>query len=251
MLDLRATEQITGDKNTRINNFENISSVTLGSGDDTIIGTSNLLVSNGSINAGGGTDTLIVDYSSATFSGLGTNGLGVSNGYWSNSAFHDYRGSFDRWGNNYANSPLLSFSNIETFEITGTAYADHLRGYSGDDKLIGGEGNDIIAGGDGNDLIRGGDGNDTLKGEGGNDEIEGGDGNDTIDGGTGRHVIRGGTGNDTVVSAKAGDSIDGGEGTDTLQSLDLSSLGVNLVLDLRATEQVSGDNNTRINNFEN
>ncbi|MDB9523759.1 Calx-beta domain-containing protein, partial [Dolichospermum circinale CS-1225] len=251
VLDLRATEQVSGDNNTRINNFENISSVTLGSGYDTIIATSNLLVSNGSINGGGGTDKLIVDYSSATFSGLGTNGLGVSNGYWSNSAFHDYRGLFNYWGTNYANSPLLSFSNIETFEITGTAYADHLRGYSGDDTLIGGEGNDNIAGGDGNDLIRGGNGNDTLKGEGGNDEIEGGDGNDIIDGGTGRHVIRGGTGDDTVVSAKAGDSIDGEGGNDTLQSLDLSSLDVDLVLNLRVTEQLSGDNNTRINNFEN
>ena len=250
VLDLRATEQVSGDNNTRINNFENISSVTLGSGHDTMIATSNLLVSNGSINAGGGTDTLILDYSSATFSGLGTNGLGVSNGYWSNSAFHDYRG-YNSWGYWYANSPLLSFSNIETFEITGTAYADHLRGYSGDDKLIGGEGNDDIAGGDGNDTIRGGNGNDTLKGEGGNDEIEGGNGNDTIDGGTGRHVIRGGTGDDTVVSAKAGDSIDGEGGNDTLQSLDLSSLDVDLVLNLRVTEQLSGDNNTRINNFEN
>ncbi|MFM6021735.1 MAG: hypothetical protein ACKPER_02190, partial [Dolichospermum sp.] len=63
--------------------------------------------------------------------------------------------------------------------------------------------------------------------------------------------IRAGTGNDTVADAKAGDSIDGGEGTDTLQSLNLSSLGVDLVFDLRATEQVSGDYNTRINNFEN
>ncbi|MBD2141204.1 hypothetical protein H6F39_07375 [Anabaena sp. FACHB-1250] len=235
VLNLRVTEQVSGDNNTRINNFENISSVTLGSGYDTTIATGNLLVSNGSINAGGGTDKLIVDYSSATFSGLGTNGLGVSNGYWSTIAFHDYRGSYlnnNGWAWR-ANSPLLSFSNIETFEITGTAYADYLRGYSGDDTLIGGEGNDDIAGGDGSD------------------EIEGGDGNDTIDGGTGRHVIRGGTGDDTVVSAKAGDSIDGGEGTDTLQSLDLSSLDVDLVLNLRVTEQVSGDNNTRINNFEN
>ncbi|MBA4449882.1 hypothetical protein FHK94_09470, partial [Cylindrospermopsis raciborskii CS-506_D] len=48
---------------------------------------------------------------------------------------------------------LVNYSNIEIFEITGTAYADYLRGYSGDDKLIGGEGNDDIAGGDGNDLI--------------------------------------------------------------------------------------------------
>ncbi|WP_168651240.1 S-layer family protein [Dolichospermum sp. UHCC 0352] len=245
VLDLRATEQVSGDNNTRINNFENISSVTLGSGDDTIIATSNLLVSNGSINAGGGTDTLIVDYSSASFTYLGNGGYGVTN---------TYTNSFEGlWHRLYYGShqPLLNYNNVEVFQVTGTQYADYLRGYSGDDTLIGGEGNDDIAGGDGNDLIRGGDGNDTLKGEGGNDEIEGGDGNDTIDGGTGRHVIRGGTGNDTVVSAKAGDSIDGEEGNDTLQSLDLSSLDVDLVLDLRATEQVSGDNNTRINNFEN
>jgi Ca2+-binding RTX toxin-like protein len=137
------------------------------------------------------------------------------------------------------------------FQITGTQYADSLRGYSGNDTLIGGEGNDDIAGGDGNDLIKGGDGNDILKGEGGNDEIEGGEGNDTIDGGTGRQVIRAGIGDDTVVSAKAGDSIDGGEGNDTLQNLDLTSLDVNLVLDLRVTEQVSGDSNTHINNIEN
>ena len=101
-----------------------------------------------------------MDYSSASFGGLGTDGLGVSNGYWSNSAFHDYRGYYSYgYGKYYANSPLLSFSNIEIFEITGTAYADYLRGYSGDEKLIGGDGNDNIAGGDGNDIIKGGDGN--------------------------------------------------------------------------------------------
>ncbi|MCZ2208007.1 MAG: hypothetical protein O1I36_18085, partial [Cylindrospermopsis raciborskii PAMP2011] len=94
VLDLRNTEQISGDNSTHINNFENISSVTLGSGYDTINATGNLLVSNGSINSGGGIDTLIVDYSSASFSGLGADGLGVFNGYWSNSAFHDYRGSY-------------------------------------------------------------------------------------------------------------------------------------------------------------
>ncbi|MFM6265018.1 MAG: hypothetical protein ACKPFA_00680, partial [Dolichospermum sp.] len=79
VLDLRATEQVSGDNNTRINNFENISSVTLGSGYDTTIATGNLLVSNGSINAGGGTDTLIVDYSSASFTYLGNGGYGVNN----------------------------------------------------------------------------------------------------------------------------------------------------------------------------
>ncbi|WP_435183508.1 Calx-beta domain-containing protein [Cylindrospermopsis raciborskii G7] len=244
VLDLRATEQISGDNNTRINNFESISSVTLGSGYDTIIATGNLLISNGSINSGGGIDTLIADYSSASFGYLNYAGYGVTNMY--TDSFEALLPRLWNWNREI----LVNYSNIEIFEITGTAYADYLRGYSGDDKLIGGEGNDDIAGGDGNDLIRGGDGNDILKGEGGDDEIEGGHGNDTIDGGTGRQVINGGTGDDIVVSAKAGDSIDGGEGSDTLQSLDLTSLEVDLVLDLRATEQISGDNNTRINNFE-
>jgi Ca2+-binding RTX toxin-like protein len=185
-----------------------------------------------------------VDYSSASFTYLGNGGYGVTNTY-----TNSFEGLWHRLY--YGSQPLLNYNNVEVFQVTGTQYADYLRGYSGDDTLIGGEGNDNIAGGDGNDLIRGGDGNDTLKGEGGNDEIEGGDGNDTIDGGTGRHVIRGGTGDDTVVSAKAGDSIDGEGGNDTLQSLDLSSLDVDLVLNLRVTEQLSGDNNTRINNFEN
>ena len=217
---------------------------TITNGNDQFEATGSDLVSNKIYDGGDGTDTLIVDYSSASFTYLGNGGYGVTNTY-----TNSFEGLWHRLY--YGSWTLLNYNNVEVFQVTGTQYADYLRGYSGDDKLIGGEGNDNIAGGDGNDLIRGGDGNDTLKGEGGNDEIEGGDGNDTIDGGTGRHVIRGGKGDDTVAGAKAGDSIDGGEGTDTLQSLDLSSLGVDLVLDLRATEQVSGDNNTRINNFEN
>ncbi|WP_168653190.1 S-layer family protein [Dolichospermum sp. UHCC 0299] len=218
---------------------------TITNGNDQFEATGSDLVSNKIYDGGDEIDTLIADYSSASFTYLGNGGYGVTNTY--TNSFEGLWYRLAGWGF----QPLLNYYNVEVFQVTGTQYADYLRGYSGDDTLIGGEGNDDIAGGDGNDLIRGGDGNDTLKGEGGNDEIEGGDGNDTIDGGTGRHVIRGGKGDDTVVSAKAGDSIDGGEGTDTLQSLDLSSLNVDLGLDLRATEQVSGDNNTRINNFEN
>ncbi|MTJ39053.1 hypothetical protein FJR09_09600 [Dolichospermum sp. UHCC 0406] len=218
---------------------------TITNGNDQFEATGSDLVSNKIYDGGDEIDTLIADYSSASFTYLGNGGYGVTNTY--TNSFEGLWYRLAGWGF----QPLLNYYNVEVFQVTGTQYADYLRGYSGDDTLIGGEGNDDIAGGDGNDLIRGGNGNDTLKGEGGNDEIEGGDGNDTIDGGTGRHVIRGGKGDDTVVSAKAGDSIDGGEGTDTLQSLDLSSLNVDLGLDLRATEQVSGDNNTRINNFEN
>ncbi|MBE9220436.1 bluetail domain-containing putative surface protein, partial [Dolichospermum flos-aquae] len=106
--------------------------------------------------------------------------LGVSNGYWSNTAFHDYRGYYNYYYGWRANSPLLSFSNIETFEITGTAYADYLRGYSGDDKLIGGEGNDNIAGGDGSDTIIPVNPNVAKPGLGTVDTVTGGTGEDTF-----------------------------------------------------------------------
>ncbi|WP_304437819.1 S-layer family protein, partial [Cylindrospermopsis sp. CR12] len=64
--------------------------------------------------------------------------------------------------------------------ITGTAYADYLRGYSGDDKLIGGEGNDDIAGGDGNDLIILVNPNIAKPGLGTVDTVTGGAGLDTF-----------------------------------------------------------------------
>ncbi|MBU6346782.1 MAG: hypothetical protein KGR70_16085, partial [Cyanobacteria bacterium REEB494] len=174
VLDLRATEQISGDNNTRINNFESISSVTLGSGYDTIIATGNLLVSNGSINSGGGTDTLIADYSSASFGYLNYAGYGVTNMY-----TDSFEALFPRlW--NWNREILVNYSNIEIFEITGTAYADYLRGYSGDDKLIGGEGNDDIAGGDGNDLIILVNPNIAKPGLGTVDTVTGGAGLDTF-----------------------------------------------------------------------
>ncbi|MFM6847164.1 MAG: Calx-beta domain-containing protein, partial [Dolichospermum sp.] len=81
---------------------------TITNGNDEFEATGSNLVSNKIYDGGDGTDTLIVDYSNATFSGLGTDGLGVSNGYWSNNAFHDYRGYY--WYGWNANSPLLSYS---------------------------------------------------------------------------------------------------------------------------------------------
>ncbi|MFM6603552.1 MAG: calcium-binding protein, partial [Dolichospermum sp.] len=70
--------------------------------------------------------------------------------------------------------------NIETFEITGTAYADFLRGDSGDDKLIGGEGTDDIAGGDGSDLIIAVNPTVAKPGLGTVDTVTGGAGEDTF-----------------------------------------------------------------------
>jgi len=60
--------------------------------------------------------------------------------------------------------------------LTGTADADVIYGF---------QGNDAVNGGDGGDWLFGGEGNDAISGGAGNDEIYGGEGNDTLTGGSG------------------------------------------------------------------
>ncbi|MGB3206111.1 MAG: calcium-binding protein, partial [Crinalium sp.] len=62
-----------------------------------------------------------------------------------------------------------SFSNIERFNIIGSAGNDALRGFGYNDILMGGDGNDTIDSNAGDDLIDGGIGADTLIGGAGND----------------------------------------------------------------------------------
>ncbi|MCX7890405.1 MAG: hypothetical protein N2422_11885, partial [Rhodobacteraceae bacterium] len=103
----------------------------------------------------------------------------------------------------------------------------------GDGLLFGGAGHDRIRGERGNDRLHGEAGDDILAGGEGDDSLDGGAGDDTLSGGAGADVIAGGAGADTlIVSADAApDSYDGGDGVD---SLDLSSLVEDLVLDLAA-----------------
>ncbi|MDZ8186185.1 MAG: calcium-binding protein [Nostoc sp. ChiSLP02] len=117
-------------------------------GDDTIIDSDGL----GYVDGGAGFDTLIADYTNLN------NGAGV-----------DVRenGIFSRLNNN----PLLSYTGIEKLDITGTQYADTLRGGAGNDFLYGAAGNDSLNGGAGNDILKGGTGNDTLNGGSGYDVV--------------------------------------------------------------------------------
>jgi Ca2+-binding RTX toxin-like protein len=67
--------------------------------------------------------------------------------------------------------------------VTGSNFADDLRGGAGDDILEGGDGNDTLDGGGGVDALDGGDGDDTLQvrgREGVNDTFDGGTGTDTL-----------------------------------------------------------------------
>ncbi|MEH2165099.1 MAG: calcium-binding protein [Nostoc sp.] len=120
-----------------------------GDGNDRIFDT------DGIVDGGAGTDTLIADYSQFD------NGSGVEVAYLRQNAI------FSRLTGN----PVLNYSNIERFEITGTQYADVLRGAPGNDILNGGAGNDALFGGAGNDTLNGGAGNDILTGGTGADKF--------------------------------------------------------------------------------
>ena len=68
--------------------------------------------------------------------------------------------------------------NIEN--VIGSAYADSLRGASGDNELFGGSGNDNLNGGAGDDRLFGDAGDDELRGLTGSDRLDGGEGMDIV-----------------------------------------------------------------------
>jgi Ca2+-binding RTX toxin-like protein len=161
-------------------------SLNMGAGDDTINGG----LGNYNVNGGVGNDLLIVDYSSNTYTGtidppriisppgvrasLSSNGAGGFDGYY-------YAYYNDLWASNG-----ITFSNIERFQITGTAA------------------NDTITTGDGNDTINGGAGNDTLTGGAGDDNLTGGSGNDSLVGGAGDDAYNVDTADVVVEAANEG-----------------------------------------------
>ncbi len=118
-----------------------------------------------------------------------------------------------------------TFIGIEN--LSGSDYADVLRGDDGKNQIEGGRGNDVIDGRGGDDLLVGGDGD---------DEIHGGAGNDRILGGPGHNRLFGDAGDDTFLSNGDGDVIDGGEGFDSFQLFSDGPLTTPLTIDLRRTD---------------
>ncbi len=82
--------------------------------------------------------------------------------------------------------------------LYGTADADIISGFKGNDTLYAQAGNDRVNAGAGNDWVYGGPGNDILNGEAGSDNLHGQDGNDMFicSAGDGRDTLNGGAGLD-------------------------------------------------------
>jgi Ca2+-binding RTX toxin-like protein len=128
------------------------------------------------VNGGTGLDYLEVNYSSYTTKGITSTFNATTN-----------QGSIT------AGTSRVSYKNIERFNITGTAYADNIRGGNSEDVLNGGtSGNDTISGGAGNDYL-------DISYSSGNKILNGDDGNDTF----------------YAYSAKGANTLNGGNGDDT------------------------------------
>jgi Ca2+-binding RTX toxin-like protein len=123
--------------------------------------------------------------------------------------------------------------------LTGSAFADTLKGDSGDNQLRGGGGNDTLMGRAGHDVLDGGDGVDTASyaeasaaamvdlGNGGPqntgdgadvlvniENLVGSSFSDTLIGNTGANALSGGGGNDLLTGGLGRDTLAGGAGGD-------------------------------------
>ena len=152
------------------------------------------------VDGGGGTDTLVIDYS------VGDAPLGI-NSKLSGVNIIPFFGfvSISRKLNG-ADFDIVTASEVEQLDFTGGRQDDAVEGFIGADTLRGGGGADALDGADGDDFIEGGDGDDFLFGRDGADHLDGGAGNDWV------FVDDRG---DTVGGGLFDDAI-GGSGIDTL-----------------------------------
>jgi hypothetical protein len=147
--------------------WQGVESLVGGSGKD-VFSFSNGVVNTGTINGGGGFNTLLYSLEDAAHPVTVNLGAGTATG-------------------------TSGVSNIQ--RLFGGAGNDSLTGDSGNNVLLGGPGNDTLnGGGGGNDILVGGDGNDVLSTVGsGRSILIGGLGTDQLTGGTYGDILIGGT----------------------------------------------------------
>ncbi|MCX7357902.1 MAG: FG-GAP-like repeat-containing protein [Alphaproteobacteria bacterium] len=140
---------------TTIRNVETVALQT-GDGNDTVTLVDGVFIAR--FYGGGGTDTLVADYSNSTESWNLTPS--------SSSLIGNFNGA--------------ALDSVERYLITTGSGADTLRGGSGNDVLNAGGGDDALFGGLGVNTLNGGDGNDYFDAtEGGSNTVNGGNGFDT------------------------------------------------------------------------
>lgn len=173
-------------------------------GDDLIRG----LSGNDSLYGGSGDDTL--------FGGAGSDRLDGGTGV-DRVSYADETSALRVYlANSAANSGSAAGDVLVSVEgVTGTNYADYIKGNSSSNTLSGGNGNDSINGDNGNDTIYGGNHRDLLVGGSGNDQLFGGFGHDTLRGGSGADILKGGHGNDSLRAEAGNDRLTGDAGSDT------------------------------------
>ena len=230
---------VTPPPNTALGTVQYLSA---GAGDDTAT------FFNGSLryDAGAGNDTLVLDYSLATTAVTTRTGSGAVGGPSANGTDGGFDGRFFFNAATGLRAGTVTFTSVETFNITS------------------GSGNDVITTASGNDLVSTGTGNDTVNTLGGDDTLNPGVGTDVANGGSGTDrlvldyssattnittiagpgvngiggfdghygdgtaafdvtyssiesfAINTGSGNDSIVTASGDDSLSGGAGNDTL-----------------------------------
>lgn len=109
-----------------------------------------------------------------------------------------------------ATSTLISIENATgsawTDYLYGSAVANTLNGYNGDDLIRGQGGRDLLYGGRDQDVLFGGSEADSVHGEDGNDMLYGDSGNDQLFGGAGTDYLIGGTGKDYLAGGASADT---------------------------------------------
>ena len=234
-------------------NFTEIERYALGSGNDTVLGSSG----NDSVDAGAGNDSLLGNAGNDTLLGNAGNDTLVGGAGADVLAGGDGDDSFALsgvFGNDTITggeageilgdivdstgvtvNTTLSFSGAEVGTLTdGTSTVafsqverfalgsgnDTALGGLGAESIDGGAGNDSLTGAAGADTLAGGSGDDRLFGGTDNDSLSGDAGNDTLDGGDGADQLFGGANNDLLTGGLGDDLVEGGDGDDTLSGDD-------------------------------
>lgn len=171
-----------GGGNDIINAAGGDDTINAGAGNDVVVaGAGNDIIDSGlgadSINAGTGDDTITVTLENANTVDTIDGGIGTDTLIWSGGTDAV---TLSASAITTASQGVVSFSNIERFNITGSSAADDMTTGAGNDTLNGGFGADVLNSGAGNDSVSGGDGDDVINSGSGTDKIFGGVGVDYL-----------------------------------------------------------------------